>query len=233
MSTSSQVLVEGAAGRGRRTSPGTAPAIAMTHVERRRSTNAIIESLSLRNRAIASCVGDRPATLAVLVLVASPAGPVLRGSPARMPGLSSSPLCRSGSCGLCRRDGGPRRPTERLYVTPSALAVTARNDLDTTGVPDRHTLRGALSLLPGCPQDPGSSLAGQVAGARSFCGRASTPASLRCSARDRRRRRGERVVAAPGLRERDDVADRVGAGEQRARSGPSRTRCRRAAGRRT
>ena len=34
--------------------------------------------------------------------------------------------------------------------------------------------------------------------------------------RDRRRRAGQRVVAAAGLRERDDVADRVGAGQQRA-----------------
>ena len=64
-------------------------------------------------------------------------------------------------------------------------------------------------------------------------GDASTPASLRCCGGDRRRRRGQRVVAAAGLREGDDVADRVGARRAARRSGPSRTRCRRAAGRRS
>ena len=63
-------------------------------------------------------------------------------------------------------------------------------------------------------------------------GVASTPASLRCCGGDRRRRRGQRVEAAAGLREGDDLADRVGAGQQHARCGPSRTRCRRAAARR-
>ena len=42
------------------------------------------------------------------------------------------------------------------------------------------------------------------------------PASLRCCGGDRRRRTGERVVAAAGLGERDDLAQRVGAGEQHA-----------------
>ena len=91
---------------------------------------------------------------------------------------------------------------------------------------------------PGFAESPARSRseAGQACGMSSSSagsGVASTPASLRCCGGDRRRRRGQRVVAAAGLRERDDVADRVGAGEQRARSGPSRRRCRRAAGRRT
>ena len=48
-----------------------------------------------------------------------------------------------------------------------------------------------------------------------FAGVASTPASLRCSGVIGAGRRGERVEAASGLRERDHVADRVGAREQR------------------
>ena len=50
---------------------------------------------------------------------------------------------------------------------------------------------------------------------------------------DRRRRAGQRVAAGGGLREGDHVADRVGAGGERARSGRSRRRCRRAAARRS
>src|SRR4026209_2738612 len=41
--------------------------------------------------------------------------------------------------------------------------------------------------------------------------------------RDRGRRRGQRVKAATGLRERDDVADRVGAAEQRADAVPAKS----------
>ena len=97
-----------------------------------------------------------------------------------------------------------------------------------------RTPRSSNATLPGVPPaltapSAGSGRVGLRLGCR---GRAVDAGLLALLRRDRRRRAGQRVVAAAGLREGDDVADRVGAGRAACRCGPSRTRCRRAAARR-
>ena len=78
-------------------------------------------------------------------------------------------------------------------------------------------LTARSARLSGCAQTPRQSSGGpQGSGGRSFCGSGVHAGLLALLGADRRRSRGQRVEAAPALRERDHLADRVAAGQQRA-----------------
>ena len=113
-------------------------------------------------------------------------------------------------------------PDGQRHVPARPASLRLRSAAGATATAD-HTAEQVVRLTSRDPQlDPPISRAWPPA-------TASMPASLRCSGGDRRGRAGQRVVAAAGLREGDHVADRLGAGQQQRRSGPSRRRCRRAA----
>ncbi len=97
--------------------------------------------------------------------------------------------------------------------------------------PPRSAASGQLSpteRLPGFPESLLLIDHAQATWLVALCGSAflasglkSTPASLRCCAVIGAGRLGQRVVAAAGLRERDDVADGLHAGQQRHHAVPA------------